>query len=387
MKGHLKIGSVLGIPIALHYSWVIIAVLISTSLAMRFQAEHRDWSVPVVWITAIVTGLLFFAGLILHELAHAVAARTSGITARSITLFAFGGLAHLPQEPLSPKAEFWVAISGPLTSLALGLGCLAISLAMGWTPGDVPATPLMALLVWLGSINIVLAIFNLAIFNLFPGYPLDGGRVLRSIAWAATGDRNRATKLAAAVGQCIAFLLIAYGLMGFFSGAGFGALWLSLIGWFLLWAAHQAYAEVAVLSALGSVRVADVMSPDCRRIDPRTTIQEFVEDYVLRTGRRCFVVQQDGTPAGLVTLHEIRGVERDRWRTVFVREIMRPIQQVRTVRVDAPVTQALDVMTAEDVAQLPVVTDGGDVAGTVSRNDVLRLLQTRAARRKPASRT
>jgi predicted transcriptional regulator len=193
-----------------------------------------------------------------------------------------------------------------------------------------------------------------------------------------TGDRNRATKLAAAVGQGIAFLLIAYGLIGFFGGAGFGALWLSLIGWFLLTAAQQAYAEADVLSALGNVRVADVMSPDCRRVDPRTTIQEFVEDYVLRTGGRCFVVQQDGIAAGLITLHEIRGVERDRWRTVFIRDIMRPIQQVRTVQADAPVAQALDVMTAEDVAQLPVVTDAGDVAGTVSRNDVLRLLRTRA---------
>jgi Zn-dependent protease len=373
MKGHLKIGSVLGIPIALHYTWVVIAVLISTSLSVRFQAEHPDWSVPVVWITAVVTGLLFFGGLILHELAHAAAAKRSGIMTRSITLFAFGGLAHLPQEPPTPKAEFWTAIAGPLTSLALGLGCLAIALAKGWTPGAVPMTPVMALLVWLGSINIVLAVFNL-----FPGYPLDGGRVLRSIAWAATGDRNRATKLAAAVGQGIAFLLIAYGLTGFFRGAGFGALWLGLIGWFLLSAAQQAYADVDVRSALGTVRVADVMSPDCRPIDPRTTILEFVEDYVLRTGRRCFVVQQDGAPAGLVTLHEIRSVDRDRWRTVFIREIMRPIQQVRTVRADAPVTQALDMMTAEDVAQLPVVTNGGHVAGTVSRNDVLRLLQTRA---------
>jgi CBS domain-containing protein len=288
-------------------------------------------------------------------------------------LFAFGDLAHMPQEPPSPKAEFWMAIAGPVTSLAIGIGCLGIARAMGWMPGAVPATPVRALLVWLGSINIVLAIFNL-----FPGYPLDGGRVLRSIAWAITGDRNRATKLAAGIGQGIAFLLIAYGLIGFVSGAGFGALWLSLIGWFLLMAAQQAYAEVDVRSALGNVRVADVMSANCQPIDPRTTVLEFVEDYVLRTGRRCFVLQQDGTPAGLVTLHEIRGVERDRWRTVFIRDIMRPIQQVRTVQADAPVAQALDMMTADDVAQLPVVTNGGHVSGTVSRNDVLRLLRTRA---------
>jgi Zn-dependent protease/CBS domain-containing protein len=373
MKGHLTIGKILGVPIALHFTWVLIAVLIAASLALRFQAEHPAWSVAIVWTTAIVTGLLFFAGLILHELAHAAAAKASGITTRSITLFAFGGLAHMPQEPPSPKAEFWMAIAGPLASLALGFLCLGAALATGWVPAAVPPTPIMALLVWLGSINIVLAIFNL-----FPGYPLDGGRVLRAVAWATTGNRDRATKIAAAVGQGVAFLLIAYGLMAFFSGGAFGALWVSLIGWFLLTAAQHASAEVDVRSTLSNLRVADVMSADCRPIDPRTTVLEFVEDYVLRTGRRCFVVQQDGTPAGLVTLHEIRTVERARWPTVFIREIMRPIQQVRTVRADAPVSQALEVMTAEDIAQLPVVTNGGGVAGTVSRTDVLRLLQTRA---------
>jgi Zn-dependent protease/predicted transcriptional regulator len=373
MRSHITIGKVLGVPIALHVTWVLIAVLISVSLAVRFEAEHPGWSLAVVWSTAIITGLLFFAGLILHELAHAAAARASGVSTRSITLFAFGGLAHMPQEPPSPKAEFWTAVAGPLISLALGVLLLAVPLATGWMPGAVPSTPVMALLVWLGSINLVLAIFNL-----FPGYPLDGGRVLRSLVWAITGDRNRATKIAAAVGQVVAFVLIAYGLAGFFGGGGFGALWLGLIGWFLLMAAQQAYSEVDMRSGLTNVRVADVMSLDCESIDPRTTVSEFVEQYVLRTGRRCFVVQQDGTPSGLVTLHEIRNVDRERWPTMFVRDIMLPIDEVRTVGADAPVTQALDVMTTEDVAQLPVVTKAGDVAGTVSRNDVLRLLRTRA---------
>jgi Zn-dependent protease/predicted transcriptional regulator len=373
MRSHITIGKVLGVPIGLHVTWVLIAVLISVSLAVRFEAEHPGWSLAVVWSTAIITGLLFFAGLILHELAHAAAARASGVSTRSITLFAFGGLAHMPQEPPSPKAEFWTAVAGPLISLALGVLLLAVPLATGWMPGAVPSTPVMALLVWLGSINLVLAIFNL-----FPGYPLDGGRVLRSLVWAITGDRNRATKIAAAVGQVVAFVLIAYGLAGFFGGGGFGALWLGLIGWFLLMAAQQAYSEVDMRSGLTNVRVADVMSLDCESIDPRTTVSEFVEQYVLRTGRRCFVVQQDGTPSGLVTLHEIRNVDRERWPTMFVRDIMLPIDEVRTVGADAPVTQALDVMTTEDVAQLPVVTKAGDVAGTVSRNDVLRLLRTRA---------
>ena len=370
-SGVLRIGRVFGVPLGLHYTWVAIAVLIALSLAGRFQLEHPTWSTGLVWTVALVTGALFFTGLVLHELAHAVAAKASGLPVRSITLFALGGLAHIQKQPPTPKAEFTMAIAGPLTSVALGAACLAVALGLGWAPGREPDTPVRAVLVWLGYINVVLAVFNMV-----PGYPLDGGRVLRAAAWAVTGDRNRATKIAARGGQVVALLLIGYGLFTLLGGAGFGGLWLAFIGWFLLVSAHQAYAESELDAQLRDVRVGDIMSADCRALDERTTVREFIEEYLFKTGRRCFIVEHDGTVAGLVTPSDVRGVAPERWQTLFLRDVMRPLPTIRTIGADAPVTQALEAMSDEDLNQLPVVSDG-TVMGTISRSDVLRLLLTR----------
>jgi len=372
MSGVLRIGRVFGVPLALHYTWVVIAVLIALSLASRFEVEHTAWSSGLVWTAAIVTAALFFAGLVLHELAHVLAAKASGLPVRSITLFALGGLAHIQKEPPTPKAEFQVAIAGPLTSVALGACCLAAALGLGWVPGSQPGTPSRAILVWLGYINIVLAVFNMV-----PGYPLDGGRVLRAAAWAATGDRNRATKIAARGGQIVGLLLVGYGLFGLLSGAGFGGLWLAFVGWFLLMSAHQAYAESDLDAQLRYVRVGDIMSADCQALDERTTLREFVEEYVFKSGRRCFIVEHEGRVAGLVTPSDVRGVAPERWPTIFLRDVMRPLRAVRTIGEDAPVAQALEAMSQEDVNQLPVVSDGS-VRGTISRSDVLRLLRVRS---------
>jgi Zn-dependent protease len=370
-SGVLRIGRVLGVPLGLHYTWVAIAVLIALSLAARFRLEHPEWSTEVIWISAIVTGGLFFTGLVLHELAHAVAAKASGLAVQSITLFALGGLAHIQKQPPTPKAEFTMAIAGPLTSVGLGTACLAAGVVLGWTPGTEPHTPVRAILVWLGYINIVLAVFNMV-----PGYPLDGGRVLRAAAWAITGERNRATRIAARGGQIVALLLIGYGVFGLLAGGGFGGVWVAFIGWFLLVSAQQAYAESALELQLRDVRVGDIMSSNCRTLDGRTTVREFIEEYLFKTGRRCFIVEHDGSVAGLVAPSDVRGIAPERWHTLFLREVMRPLRAVRTIRPDAPVTQALELMSDDDVNQLPVVTNG-TVMGTISRGDVLRLLRTR----------
>ena len=370
-SGVLRIGRVFGVPLGLHYTWIAIAVLIALSLAARFELEHPAWSTGLVWMVALITGALFFIGLVLHELAHAIAAKASGLRVQSITLFALGGLAHIQKQPPTPKAEFTMAIAGPLTSVGLGALCLAAALGLGWVPGSEPDTPVRAVLVWLGYINIVLAVFNMV-----PGYPLDGGRVLRAAAWAVTGERNRATKIAARGGQIVGLLLIGYGLFALLGGAGFGGLWLAFIGWFLLMSAHQAYAESELDAQLRDVRVGDVMSEDCRTLDGRTTVREFIEQYLFKTGRRCFIVEHDGAVEGLVTPSDVRGVAPERWQTLFLRDVMRPLRTIRTIGADAPVTQALEAMSEDDVNQLPVVSDG-TVMGTISRSDVLRLLRTR----------
>ncbi len=232
MKSQIKLGTVFGVELGLHYSWLVIALLITFSLVAQFHAVNRDWSDALVWSTAIITGLLFFACLFAHELSHAVVAKARGIPVHKITLFLLGGVAQIEREASDPKTEFWMAIVGPITSGLLGLAMFALARLSGWTLWTSPITPGTALLVWLGYINLALGAFNM-----IPGFPLDGGRVLRAILWWAMDDAERATRAAAFVGQVIAVLFIGFGILRFFQGAGLGGLWIAFIGWFLLQAA------------------------------------------------------------------------------------------------------------------------------------------------------
>lgn len=200
MKAQVKLGRIAGISIGLNYSWFIIALLIALSLVQHFHAVAPGWSSTTVWITAAVTALLFFVTLLLHELAHSLVAKARGLRVSAITLFALGGVSQIESEASDAKSEFWIAISGPLTSLAIGLALLGVARASAWVPGTEPSTAVTSVLVWLGYINL-----TLAVFNMIPGYPLDGGRVLRAIVWWITGNADRSTRLAAQVGQAIAF--------------------------------------------------------------------------------------------------------------------------------------------------------------------------------------
>jgi CBS domain-containing protein len=227
------------------------------------------------------------------------------------------------------------------------------------------------MMVWLGAINVMLGVFNL-----IPGYPLDGGRVLRAIVWWITKDQVRATRMAARVGQGVAIFFIVIGVYRLFSGAGFAGLWIAIIGWFLLDAAGASYAQVEVNERLRGVRVGDIMARDCPTVDGRTNLQNFVEDFLLRTGRRCFVVAEHGHVEGLITPHEIKEIESSIRPFKTVHDVMRPIDQLRTVSPKTPVTEVLETMGREDVNQLPVVSDGR-LEGVISRGQVLRYLQTK----------
>ena len=372
MKAQIKLGRIFGVEIGLHYSWFLIALLITLSLAAQFRLNNPDWSDGLRWGLAITTALLFFAAIVAHELSHALVAKSRGLPVRSITLFALGGVAQIEKEAVDAKTEFWMGIVGPITSLVIGVICLGIALAMGWTPPGFPARPLPAMLMWLGYINV-----TLAVFNMIPGFPLDGGRVLRAVVWGITGDAKRATTIAARVGQLVAFGFIVLGVFRFFGGAGFGGLWIAFIGWFLLSASRESQAQVAITEGLKGVRVADVMSRDYSTVDGYLNLQTFVEEHLVRTGRRCFVVTLNGHPEGMITPNEITEVPRARWPYTTVADVMRPLDQVRTVGPDTPVTEALEVMAREDLNQLPVATDG-QLAGVISRAHVLQLLQTRA---------
>jgi Zn-dependent protease/predicted transcriptional regulator len=372
MQAQIKLGRIFGVEIGLHYSWFLIALLIILSLAEHFRVHNPEWGARVIWGLSVVTAFLFFGAIVVHELSHALVAKARDLPVRSITLFALGGVAQIEKEAGDPKTEFWMGIVGPITSLLIGALCLGMALALGWTPPEFPQRPMLAMLMWLGYINIILAVFNMV-----PGFPLDGGRVLRAVVWWLTGDAKRATKIAARVGQLIAFGLIVLGVLRFFGGAGFGGLWIAFIGWFLLNASRENYAQVAITEGLRDVRVADVMSRDCPAVDGRSNLQTFVEQHLLRSGRRCFVVTLNGRVEGLITPQEVRDVERPRWPYTTVSDVMLPLDRIKSVAPDTPVTGALEIMARDDLNQLPVLANG-ELVGLFNRSHILQLLQTRA---------
>src|SRR3989442_8031250 len=266
-----------------------------------------------------------------------------------------------------------MGIAGQITSALIGLICLGLAFAFGWDPSGRHQSPAASMLGWLGVINIALAVFNM-----IPGFPLDGGRVLRAIIWWITGNASRATRIAARVGQGIAFLFIIVGLFRFFNGAGFGGLWLAFIGWFLLDAARSSYVQQEMVQLLRGVRVGDVMTKECPTVKKDLNLQTFVDDYLLRSGQRCFLVAEDGHNAGLVTAHQVKDVDRDKWPQMTVGEVMLPLSKLHAVKPGTSVSDALEMMSREDVNQLPVVTNN-HLDAIASRAHILRLLQTRAA--------
>jgi Zn-dependent protease/predicted transcriptional regulator len=379
MKSQIKLGTIFRVELGLHYSWLVIALLITFSLVAQFHSVNRNWSEALVWTIAIITGVLFFACLFAHELSHALVAKARGLPIHKITLFLLGGVAQIEKEASDPKTEFWMAIVGPFTSGVLGVILLALARVAGWDPRTAPATPGTALLVWLGYINLALGAFNM-----IPGFPLDGGRVLHAILWWAMDDAERSTRAAAFVGQVIAVLFIGFGILRFFQGAVLGGLWIAFIGWFLLQAAGASYQQVKAGRLLHGLRVADVMSTDCTTIDRSTSVQDFVHQHLLRTGQRCFFVMENDRLVGLITTHEVRALPAERWPFTTVREVMRPINSIHSVSRDMPAMEALEVMGREDVNQLPVMYDGR-VQGIVTRAHLLQVLRSRAELNLPPS--
>ncbi len=372
LRAQIKLGRIAGIEIGLHYSWFIIAVLIVFSLQEQFRMVNPDWSPTLMWGIAGITAVLFFVSLLLHELAHSLVAKSRGLRVRAITLFALGGVSQIESEARDAKSEFSIAIVGPLTSLAIGFICLGIERLMFPGAGAEPAAPVAALLLWLGRINVLLAIFNM-----IPGYPLDGGRVLRSIMWWISHSQHRATKWASYTGQAVALLFILYGLFGFFTGRSYQGLWLAFIGWFLLDASRASYYQMEILSGLQGRRVADVMERDCALVEGHISLQDFVDEYILRSGRRCFIVVQNNSLVGLVTPNEVKKVPREEWPQSSVQSIMIPLKELHVVSPETPAVEALELLTRQDINQAPVVSDG-HLVGIFSRGQVIRYLQAHA---------
>jgi Zn-dependent protease/CBS domain-containing protein len=371
VRATISLGRWFGVPVGLHYSWFVIAWLITLSLTSQFGALNRAWSPAVVWSLALVTAGLFFVCIVLHELAHASVARLSGIPVRGITLFALGGVAQIEKEAATPAKEFWIAIAGPIASFGIGIGCRVIAGAAGFVAPAVALSGFAAVLGWLAYINV-----GLALFNLVPGFPLDGGRVLRSVVWAITHSADRATRIAARVGQVVAFLFIGAGLFSLLARNDVGGLWIAFIGWFLLEGAQAYYVQAQLSATLQGVRVADVMARECATVDANTTLRRFVDDQLLRIAARCFAVSRDDHVVGLITTDDVKHVDRERWDDTTVSEAMRPLQSLHPVTPDASAGEALELMGRENINQLPVVTNG-HLEGVVTRSYLVHLLQVR----------
>lgn len=362
-QGAWKIASIMGIPVRLHFSWFIIFGLITWSLSSYYFPEAAP-DLPRVsyWLKGIVAALLLFASVAFHELAHSYVARRHRMAIESITLFIFGGVARMKGEPPNPKAEFRIALAGPLSSFFLALIFFLLSRA------GVDAT--QALFAYLARINLVLAIFNL-----IPGFPMDGGRVLRSFLWRRKKDYYSATRTASGVGKKIALFFIFFGFFSFFTGFP-GGLWLLLIGWFIYTAAQASYQQSTLQETLAGIAVKNVM---VRRegllvLPPALTVEKAVNDYFLRHGYGGFPVLDGETFLGMVTLKEIKDVPREKWEAVPLGDILVPHDRRWELAPEDDVMKALQMMIREDKGRI-VVTKNRAVEGLITRNGIARYLQ------------
>jgi len=363
----LKIGRVFGIPIYLHATWFIIFLLITYLLAEQFAGFPPNPVLAKDWVVAILASLLFFASVILHELGHSVIALRYKIPVVSITLYVFGGLARIAKEPEKPRQEFNIAIAGPVVSFVLAGIFWGLSLVLARNQLVSTAVVRLAL------INGMLGLFNLA-----PGFPLDGGRILRAAAWGITGSYARATRIASMSGKVIAYGMILGGAFYAVKINLLDGLWLAFIGWFLLTAAQESYTQVAVREALAGLRAADVMSLDLPTVPRDISLEEYGH-AVLRTGRRCHLVAGNGRLAGMMTVHALNRIPREEWSHTSVQAAMLPLDKVRWAAPEEPVLTLLDRMQSEDINQMPVLQSEPDphVVGIVSRDSILRVIQAR----------
>jgi Zn-dependent protease len=366
----LRIGKILGIPIYLHSTWVIIFAAITYIIAAQYRQEHPLWTDAQHWIVGILTSLLFFGSVLFHELSHSVVAQHYKIRVVSITLFLFGGLARIEREPSKAIQEFNIAIAGPLASGFLAGAFLGLTLLFPYSQS------VGALAAWLWRTNAALAVFNL-----LPGFPLDGGRIFRAIVWGATKSFDKATRVAGASGKLIAYAMIVSGLWGAFHGSVQNGIWFAFIGWFILNAAQESVAQVAIRQALAGLSAADVMSKEVPTTPGHITLEEYSAE-VLRTGRRCHLVVNDDRLVGMMNVHTLNSVPRSEWAHNSVQAAMIPREKILWTSPEEPLLRLLERLLTADVNQMPVVSGAGDgapkIVGIVTRDSILRVMQTRS---------
>lgn len=372
MGDNVRLGRVAGIPVGMNWSLLVVFVLITLTLAEGFSETVSGYPDAAYWLGAVSATLLFYGCLLAHELAHSLVARRAGVPVQGITLWLFGGVSQLGGEAASPEDLLRISVAGPLMSVALGVAFSAVAVLGG-------ATGLPDLLVvtcgWLGGINLFLALFNLA-----PAAPLDGGRVLAALLWRRHGDRTRAAVSAARAGMMFGYVLIALGVLVFLAGGGIGGLWFVFLGWFLLTAARAETSHVQLRDALAGVRVADVMTPNPTDAPGSMTADTFLEEFALRHRFSAFPLKgPEGELEGLVTLSRLKAVPPERRASTTVRDIACPMSEVPVAAPDEPIVDLLGRMTDATDGRALVLADG-ELVGLVSPTDISRTVSLAALR-------
>ena len=373
MRSTIRLGKIAGVDIGIHYSWFVVLVLVTWTLAeLWFPYEYPGWTGPTYWATGLVASLLLFVSVLVHELAHSVVAKARGLRVEGITLFILGGVANLKGEARDARDEFAISAVGPLASVLLsGLFWLVHQVI----PGE--NTPVAAVVVWLSSVNIWVAIFNM-----LPGFPLDGGRVLLAVVWGVTGSRSRATRVATLGGQIVGLLLITLGvtmaLVGVppvFARNPVSGVWIGVIGWFLHNVASRSRADLAVQTGMQGILVRDVMRREPDTVTPDATVYGAVFEYFLhREGLGTLPVCEGDRLVGILTLSDVKKVPRERWEATTVREAMTPMP-LKSVRPDDELSRVLELLGEHSINQAPVV-ESGQLVGLLTRADIIRLLHS-----------
>jgi Zn-dependent protease len=375
----IRIGRILGIPIYLDFSWILIFGLVTLSLAQQFTKQFPQWTTEEQWGLGILTSLLFFASVVFHELSHSTVAQHYKIKVLSITLFLFGGLARIGREPTKAIQEFNIAIAGPIASGFLAALFWGLELAIPQPGVQAVAEPL------------ILSNAMLAGFNLLPGFPLDGGRMFRAMVWGITKDFSRATRVAAASGKLIAYTMIGLGIFSVFAGGQggsvteylgrWGGIWLAFIGWFLLTAAQASVSQLTIQETLTGLCASDVMSHEVPTIPGNMNLEEYSGE-VLRTGRRIHIVTMDDRLVGLMNVTALNQVPREDWSMNSVQAVMVPREKILWSSPEEPLQRVLERLMGADVNQMPVVRHTEDgaahIVGMVTRDAILRVIQTRS---------
>lgn len=366
-----RIARVAGISIEINFSWLIVFGLIIYTFSTGWLPERLPHATAAqLWIAGLVTALLFFGSLLLHELAHSLMAQRLGAEVSRITLFIFGGVSQMTHEPKDPASEFKISIVGPATSAVLGGAFIGLGRALDYARLPEPwSAPCMLV----GGVN-----FALAIFNMLPAFPLDGGRVLRSILWSVWRNLERATRAASTVGRWFGYLMIGVGVMELIGGDVTGGLWTLALGWLLATMAAASYQRVQLQQALGGVHVHDLMSSPVATIPAGASLQNAAYDYFMSARFTAFGVEEAGRIVGMVHREQLQPVDRALWPSTTVAEVMSPLDRdTMTIRADEEAVEALMKMAENEVGRLLVVDWAGEVIGIISQSDIMRLVKMR----------